>query len=278
VGAGDPLEALSNPALRNILQALKQEGTSLPPAVGGLVANIGDRAEGSVIRGATDDLESRYERQVRSDCVAIVTGRYPFTDNASNDVPLADFGRLFGYGGRFDTFFAANMEKLVDTSTTPWTWRPGAVTSSPGLLAKFEAAQRLRETFFHPGSQVPALEFMVTLTRVGTADRRFVLEIDGQRFDDRATSAKAPAFWPGRGSGMAAATFEDRTGPYTPTKFEGGWAWFRLLDAGRPQRESDLRTVLSYQTDTYQVRVAVEAASVRNAFTQRDWRRFSCEP
>jgi type VI secretion system protein ImpL len=279
VGASDPLEALSNPALRGILQALRREGATLPPSVGGLITEIGEKTERSVIAGATSDLQSRYERQVLNECVAIVAGRYPFSEGSSNDVPLADFGRLFGYGGRFDTFFNNNMEKLVDTASTPWTWRPGAVTSSRRLLVQFELAQRMRETFFRSGSQVPQLNFTAALTRGDNATRRFILEIDGQRFDDRANpGSKNPVVWPGRGSGMAAATFEDFAGTWPPSKFDGPWAWFRLVDAGRPRPDGDLRTVLSYQAGAYQARVAVEATSIRNAFAQQDWRRFSCEP
>jgi type VI secretion system protein ImpL len=279
VGASDPLEALSNPALRGILQALRQEGATLPPSVGALISRIGEKAEGSVIAGATSDLQSRYERQVLNECVAIVAGRYPFSEGSSNEVPLADFGRLFGYGGRFDTFFKNNMEKLVDTATTPWTWRPGAVASSRRLLVQFELAQRIRETFFRSGSQVPEINFTVALTRLDNAARRFILEIDGQRFDDRTVPVpRSPAVWPGRGSGMAAATFEDFAGTWPPTRFDGAWAWFRVVDAGRPQPDGDLRTVLNFQAGAYQARVAVEATSIRNAFTQRDWRRFSCEP
>jgi type VI secretion system protein ImpL len=279
VGASDPLEALSNPALRGILQALRQEGATLPPSVGGLISQIGEKAESSVVAGATSDLQSRYERQVLNECVAIVTGRYPFTESSSNDVPLADFGRLFGYGGRFDTFFNNNMEKLVDTAVTPWRWRSGAVTSSRRLPVQFELAQRIRETFFRSGSQVPELHFTVALTRVDNATRRFILEIDGQRFDDRTIPVpRSPAVWPGRGSGMAVATFEDFAGTWPPARFEGPWAWFRLVDAARPRPDGDLRTVLSFQAGAYQARVAVEATSIRNPFTQQDWRRFSCEP
>ena len=83
------------------------------------------------------------------DCNRVVTGRYPFA-SGTNEVPLADFGRLFGYDGVFDSFFKENLEKLVDTDETPWKWRQGGVTGSRGILERFEAAARLRETFSVP--------------------------------------------------------------------------------------------------------------------------------
>jgi type VI secretion system protein ImpL len=191
-------------------------------------------------------------------------------------VPLADFGRLFGYDGVFDAFFKDNMEKLVDSSESPWTWRQGGV-KPPGMLARFEMARRVRETFFRPGTQSPALRFTVTLTDLDPSATRFILEIDGQRFDvGHSAPRKNAVAWPGSSTGEAIATFEDRSGAWPSLKFDSPWAWFRLIDAGQPQRESDLRAALTFQNSGHQVRVIVEAVTIHNPFTTRDWQHFSC--
>ena len=145
--------------------------------------------------------QNRYAQQVLRDCNEVVLGRYPFA-SSTTDVPLADFGRMFGYDGVFDTFFKANLETLVDTSESPWTWRPGAVSSSRGMLARFEAARRVRDTFFRAGSQTPALRFTVTMTDLDPGATRFVLEIDGQRFDvAHGAPRKNLGGWPGQSTG-----------------------------------------------------------------------------
>ena len=276
VGGGDPLEALKNPALRDLLRSLQDEAATLPPVVQDVVAKIGHNAAGTVSRVASDDLESRYRREVLAECNQVVTGRYPFAEG-SNDVPLADFGRLFGYGGVFDTFFKTNMEELVDTEQGQWAWRPDAVTSSRSMLERFQAASRLRETFFHAGSQLPSLRFTVTLTDLDGAATRFILQIDGQRFDvAHEAPRRNPVAWPASDPGEAISTFEDRAGAWPSQKFSGPWAWFRLLETAMPQRESDIRVGLTFQHSGHQVRGIIEATIILNPFTSRDWQRFSC--
>ena len=62
---------------------------------------------------------------------------------------------------------------------------------------------------------------------------------------------------------MAVATFMDIAGPWPPLQLRGPWAWFRLFDEGRPQRESDQRVALGFQNVSHRARVIVEADSIR---------------
>ena len=211
------------------------------------------------------------------DCTAVLANRYPFAAASALDVPLDDFGRLFGYGGVFDTFFNANLAKLVDSSRSPWSWRPGSVNASAGLLRQVEAAQRVGEIFFRPGSLKPELRFVVTPTDLDAAANRFLLEIDGQTFDYRhGPERNQPASWPGPMPGTAAATFEDRSGARPNRAFEGPWAWLRLVDVAQPQRESDTRVGLRFEMGGHAARIRVESTSIRNPYASRDWQRFRC--
>jgi type VI secretion system protein ImpL len=276
VAGTDPIEALRNPAFRSAIQALQQEAQSMPPLIGALVAQIGHIAERSVASKAADDLLTRYQEVLR-ECDAVVAGRYPFVPTSSMDITLADFTRIFGWDGVFDRFFDENMETMVDTLRTPWAWRPGAVNLSTGLLSQFELARLVRDTFFPQGVQAPQLSFTVMITDVDNSDRRFVLQIDGQNFDNRnGAQRKWPARWPATDPGYAAATFEDRAGAWPTVRFEGPWAWLRLIDAGKPQREPPLHTVISFTQVNYLSRLTVEAASSRNPFAHQEWRQFRC--
>ena len=276
VGGGSALEALRNQSLRDLVRSLQDEAATLPPVVRDVVAKIGNNASSTVADVASDDLESRYRREVLAECNQVVTGRYPFASGA-NDVPLADFGRLFGNGGVFDTFFKTNMEDFVDTEQSQWTWKPGAVTSSRSMLERFQAASRLRDTFFRAGTQLPSLRFNVTLTDLDGAATRFILQIDGQRFDvGHEAPHRTAVAWPASDPGEAISTFEDRAGAWPSQRFSGPWALFRLLETTLPQRESDLRVGLTFQHSGHQVRGVLEATTILNPFTTRDWQRFSC--
>jgi type VI secretion system protein ImpL len=272
------MQALSSPALRGLLQSLKDNAATLAPAIGGLVSQIGHRAEVSVLSGANAELERLYQQRVLEPCSKAIAGRYPFDPGSADDVLLVDFARVFGPGGLFDAFFTENgLGQYVDDRGSSWTWRRGGEVLPRAILAKFEAAQSLRTMFFRRGPGLPQVDFSVILTDVDAATTRFVLEIDRQIADDRnGTLRKWPRHWPNSDPGMAVATFIDVAGPWPSLKREGPWAWFRLFDEGRPQRTSDQRVALLFQNVSHRARVIVEADSIRNPFTDQDWRRFSC--
>jgi type VI secretion system protein ImpL len=232
--------------------------------------------------GIRGTLEHRYRQDVLRECVTITGGRYPFVAGSTSEVPLADFGRLFGHGGVFDAFFKDEIQALVDTSRTPWTWRSDSSGQSVGpslpMLRQFEAAQRIRDAFFRPGSQEPELRFRVTMTDLDASATRVALEIDGQRFEYFHGPARTgAATWPGPKPGLAVVTFEDRTAERPNRAFEGPWAWFRLLDAADVERETDVNYALRFRMGGHEALIRLEAASIRNPFAGHELQNFQCE-
>jgi type VI secretion system protein ImpL len=273
--ASTPPDAASDPVLREILQSLQQESMGLPPSIQSIVGQVGRKAEVSVVSSASSELERRYRLQVLQPCRDVIAERYPFTYTSKRDLPIADFTRLFGYGGVFDRFFAENLQGLIDTSQTPWAWRPGSASGSREMLEKFESANRIRELFFRRGSQGPDLRFTVNLTQIDPNIPQFVLEIDGQYFSSRDPQRLVQAAWPGPAPGRAAARFETRAGGRTQDNFMGSWGLFRMFEQ-HAERKSDTHFVLSFEMDGQEARVLLDADRVNNPFARRDWQRFTC--
>jgi type VI secretion system protein ImpL len=278
VGQVSPREALVKSGATALVKSLQQEATTLPPVIRTLVDQIGGQTEAITRVEAGGELGNRYRHDVLRECNAIVTGRYPFQAGSAVDVPLADFGRLLGYGGVFDTFFKSELEQFADITRSPWTWREGApVGALYGMLPQFETARRIRDTFFRQGAQLPELRFTVTPTNLDASATRFTLEIDGQTFDYRHGPERSwPVAWPGPNPGVAAATFEERAGGRPNREYKGAWAWFRLLDEANIQRETDVRYVIGFAFGGHQARIRVEASSIRNPYATRDVQQFRC--
>ena len=282
-GERSPLEAIAQSGRGDLVKSLQSQTGLLPPAVGALISEVGGHSEGVTFSQARGELQTRFQQTLVQDCNAVVRGRYPFTPGSSLDVPLADFGRLFGYGGSFETFFKDNLAALVDTTRRPWSWRAGADGTSLGvsvaMLREFEAAQQIRESFFRPGAQMPELHFTLMPIALDAAATRFLLEIDGQQFEYRhGPQTTRPASWPGPNPGAAAASFEDRSNGHPNIAFQGPWALFRLLDAGKLQGTTDVRYNMSFEMGGHTATYALEADSIRNPFGQRQLRAFHCSP
>jgi type VI secretion system protein ImpL len=281
VGGTNAITAITQSGSGELVKSIRQDAATLPPAVGGLVTRIADRAAGAVRADVRSELETRYQQDVVAQCREIVNDKYPFVTTSAVDVRPEDFGRLFGYGGVFDRFFKEHVEGLADMRRRPWSWKPDAsgvpVSSSRAMLAQFEAAQRIRDNYFVPGSTLPQMRFMVTPITMDQATDRFVLEIEGQSMDYRfGPERDYQATWPGPKPGAAAVMFLERGGGRPNIAMQGPWAWQRLVDVAEMKAETDVRYQLTWRRDAHYATVRIEAASIRNPFNKADVQQFRC--
>ena len=280
LGGVSALDSLAKSGQADALQSLQQQAKLLPPPVGTLVAQIGMRSAALTVGQARDELSRRYDEQVGRECRELVEGRYPFTRASTNDLPLADFGHVFGYGGVFDAFFRDNLAPLVDVSRTPWRWRDGAanIGGSAALLKQFQQAQRIREAYFKAGSQTPEARFNLTPDTLDAATTRFTLNLDGQPFEYRHGPQQSLSMvWPGAGGvGQATIVFEEKSGSGPNVVKQGPWAWFRALDTAQVKRDSDTRMDLTFAAGAHSMHVLLDAASIRNPFVRDELAGFRC--
>jgi type VI secretion system protein ImpL len=217
VGGTNPGDPQAIASIGTTASELKRDVVALPPGIGSVVTQVADGTTAAVRGGVRSTLEGRYQQQVVAECAAIVSNRYPFAAGSTVDVPLADFGRLFGYGGVFDMFFKSELANLVDTTRNPWVWRTdasgAAVGGSLSMLRQFESAERIRTMFFRPGSQDPEVRFSLSAVDLDAGSVRFTLELDGQLFDYRHGPVIAKSLTrPGPSPRTAPATFSQRAG------------------------------------------------------------------
>ena len=167
-------------------------------------------------------------------CRVRVQGRYPFGNG--EEMTLKISATSLDTAGCSTSSLPTHIDKLVDTSQRPWTWRPESVTPPPAMLAQFERAERIRQMFFSTGSKSPEVGFMLRLSNLDAAASRFYVNIDGQQSEIKSGTAETmvPMTWPGPDKrGGRVVDFEDRTAPAEAAhSFAGPWAWFRLIDAG----------------------------------------------
>jgi type VI secretion system protein ImpL len=279
-GLGDTsaLDTLTRSGQADALRSLQLIAKQLPVPVGDMIAQIGQRTETVAVTEARVDLSRRYSERVLRDCRDLVEGRYPVNRFSTNDVPLADFARVFGPNGVFDAFFRENLAALIDTSRTPWQWRPGAapIGGSASILRQFQNVQRIREAYFAGSGQTPEARFNLTADTLDASATRFSLEMDGQNFEYRhGPQQSRPLAWPGQ-SGQASFAFEDRGSTIPGGSAEGPWAWFRLLEKARVEKESATRYRVTFTAGGRSMRVILDAASSRNPFGPSPLSGFRC--
>jgi hypothetical protein len=252
---------------------LKRDAVGLPAPVDGVVTQLADRGAGRrARRAARARWPGRYSQEVLRECQAIVGNRYPFVTSSTADVPLADFGRLFGYNGVYDGFFTNDLRDVVDTNRRPGPGRPtslvlpSAEPSRWGDRAGTADQGRVRQGGL-PGSGAPVPH---DLQLPGCGTQAFLLEVDGQSLEDRHGAERAvQAVWPGPSPGAATVTFEERS--------DGGPIWApadhgMAAARGRGARRARDGRALSPDllVEGHEAKVSIDALTIRISIRQAD--------
>jgi type VI secretion system protein ImpL len=258
----------------------QQEASQLPPPVSGWVAALTGKSQALVATGTTGALGDAFQQVVGKDCADFTRGRYPFAPNSASDIPLQNFGELFGYGGRFDSFYKQTLEKLVDASGPTWKWKsgPGAVSGSPGMLAQMQLADTIKQLYFRNNGNTPEVDFTLLAPSLDAGIGKLAITIDGQKFEYQPGAASTMGMkWPGPQPGHVSISAWDSSGNLLSTfDYQGDWAFFHALQAANLQRQSDLRYLASFNFGGHVAKVTVQADNLKNPFLHPAVQRFRC--
>ncbi|KQQ83773.1 type VI secretion protein [Xanthomonas sp. Leaf131] len=272
-GGGDAAAASAQLALA------RQEMAQLPPPVTDWLQSLAGSSATLMTQGARAALDAQVRQSVGEVCTDFVRGRYPFDPAAQVDIPLQNFGELFGTGGRLDALYTSTVQPLLDTQATQWRWKegPDAVVGAPGLPVQLQLAQRIRQKYFR-GGPTPQIGFTVLAPTLGEGVTRLTLDIEGQRYDYQPGAAQSmPMIWPGPVPGHVSIAAFGADGVALGTlDYQGDWALFRALQAGHLENPSDLRFVASFALGGHDVQVPLRAGNLRHPFLDSDVQHFAC--
>lgn len=213
-------------------------------------------------------------------CALAVSGRYPFVPGSGDDVPLADFARLFAPGGLLDSFFNSQLRPYVVTTGGTWQLQQadGVAPVTPADLAQFQRAKSIRDSFF-AGGGTPTIHFDVTPVSVDAGTRQATLDFDGAGVVAGHTPPRTTQVtWPGANQMQnVQLTFDPPLDGGGTLAESGPWAMFRLFGRGRlqPMGSAD-RYRLSFRSGTREAVFELRAGSVQNPFTPGALQRFRC--
>ena len=257
----------------------QQAATQLPAPASCWFAALTGKSQALVASGTKGALDDQYQQAVAKDCADFTRGRYPFSPSSNNDIPLQNFGEMFGYGGRFDSFYNQTVGKLIDASGRNWQWKtgPGAVSGSAGMLAQLQGADRIKQMFFRSGN-MPEVDFTLLTPVLDAGIGKLVIEVDGQKYEYQPGGATNVSMkWPGPTPGHVSISAYDPAGTLLTTfDYRGDWAFFRALQAANLQKQSDLRFVASFNFGGHVAKVTIQANNLKNPFLSNALSSFRC--
>ncbi len=151
--------------LNTQVAALRSNANRFPKPFNDMMLGAANELDGDLTNVRRIELNRILAEQVTGPCETIISNRFPFF-GADREVPLAEFGRLFGVNGLMDAYFKQHLQPLVDTSKATWNFRVEtplgrALAQSTTPLREFQRAQEIRETFFAAGGVNPSMSLTV---------------------------------------------------------------------------------------------------------------------
>lgn len=185
-------------------------------------------------------------------CAANIKDHFPLSP-AGGDIPLAAFAEYFRPGGVLADFFDRSMRPYVDTGGAVWrlTDEGRKVGLKPEAVPAFQRGDAVRRAYFAEGSLEPKVYFRVALAAGDPSAARIVFTLGDQTisFEANAGGASRSFVWPDpfRSPGARVEFFGPDGASLGESRFEGDWALFRLLKAGKVQTNGSdaLVTVLA---------------------------------
>jgi type VI secretion system protein ImpL len=254
-----------------------------------MLQSLAADVEREVGLASAGQLQVALRDQVTPTCQQTVS-RYPFV-RGGNDLPLADFGRVFGTGGTMDTFFKQYLEPNVDKSKAQWTWRQNselARTLSPDTLRIFQHAADIRDAFFQTGGNIPFVQ--LTVKPLPPLIPGAKLEIGGATVASPVAPPPGPpgppqvqptsispvqVQWPGGSLRAAVSVAANPNAPPSVLERNGPWSLFRLLEVGSLSVRAEKATA-GFLVGGSESRYEFTSGSSKNPLNLAALREFKC--
>lgn len=280
-----------NATLPAQIQTLRNSSNLIPQPFSGLVQGAATSFENELTGSSVSQLLQDLRSQVTATCNLIITNRYPFARGSDRDVPLPDFGRLFGTGGIMDKFYTTNLAALVDTSKADWAFKQNisvARSLPPAALREFQRAADIKDAFFGTGGNMPSFTMAITpipATTTGSGPT-IKLDISGVAVVPQAGGAPTPVVWPGP-AGLDRTVISSQTTstglfggvtsspPVFGQEKRGPWAFFRFLDLGSVSKRGEA-LIANYSVNGQSISYQINVSSLKNPLTLPALREFKC--
>jgi type VI secretion system protein ImpL len=279
---GDILKLGSKP--QDTLDKVDDMARKLPDQLRPLFQRIVFRMAAVTGAGARARLTDIWSSTVLPACRAVVSGHYPFDPHSQLDAAPTDFAAVFGSKGAIAAFREGYLKSFIDTSASPWKWQGGGTIGlglDDSLLASFERAAAISTTYFDAGGNA-GVTFTVTPMGLDGAANAAQFEHDGQTDAyDHGPATPSSVTWPAppKDSEVALSVTPEIAGQKNIVLWQGPWALFHLLDAGRDAdsgKKEPGEATLRFAIGSRWVKLKFAAPSTRTIIKGDLLRGFQC--
>lgn len=251
------------------LMSAKARGATLaalrtaPPLVVQMVEDVLVQTSAAQADPLSNPLTKAWQTEVLARCKQVTEGRYPFAEGA--DASLGEVAALLGAGGAIDKFYRARAEPYLDTTSSPWRWKPDARFAGldPKSAEFLQRTQAIAAAFSGQGAEL-------TLAALAERGKTFV-SIGGEGGPVETALEPLKLAWPGPSPGAGAEVRFTTTQGSATISQPGEWGLFRILDGIRLRERDDGKRFL-IDLKSGDARVFMEAVLPQEANPLSRWK------
>ncbi len=216
-------------------------------------------------------------------CVASFQGSYPFADS-EEEVSLEEFEVFFGPNGIVDAYYKENLEKLVDTSVSPWRYKREDLRGNEDreVLRFFEQAREIKKAFFRNGmSENVSFSFNASIPALSPRILQFGININGTALTYKHGPVWPKVFkWPEQDTENTItmnAVSADNSENTEERVLMGEWALLHWMDMAAEQKDiSPAKQTLIYRLGDQKVSINVNGLNYKGKPVNKLLKNFKC--
>lgn len=210
---------------------------STPEPLRSWLRDSADYSWSMVLQNSVRYLDQSWQQEVQEYFSDNLRGRYPFKSTQSSDADIGDFNAFFGKSGIEQLFFKRYLSSFIDQRNWDLKKLNGqSIAISSRFMTQLKSASQIRYTFFSESPDHAAINFALKPVKLDARVKRFELEIGNRenRFSySHGPQIKKSASWKGGENNRVRVMFEDINQAVNQQRFDGDWAWFKLLDSSK---------------------------------------------
>lgn len=257
---------------------LRRMSNGLPEPLNQQVGKLADESAKVLMIEALRELEKRWNNEVHGFYRERLANRYPLNPASPQNIALEDFEAFFGPQGRLQVFYDRYLKLFFEDNHQALAIEgQGGSLVNPDVQQQLKAAQRIRDAFFDNRGAL-GLQFNVEPLALSADQLNSVLNVDGQLVSyGHGPHTSTGLIWPNalREGVESKVTLVNAKGSTRALRFQGPWAWFRLLSQAQLNGATGGSVDLSFKAGEGSVRYRLTADKPVNPFTQRIFEGFA---
>ncbi len=234
-----------------------------------------------ILKDAMRYLDTSWAEKVSNQFQQQIADRYPFNNEAQNEVSLNKFIHFFGKPGIIIGFYNNVLSPLVDTSKPEWTWKKvdgEDLPLSTTVLHQIQQAMKIHHAFFPNDDDILFVPFALQQQKLDKDIKSITLNINSKIIVDKHTNNANPYVltWPykmdEKFSSVELALADKKP---IQLEFPGAWGWFKLINQAYESSKSSKEIILNFSKEKYAAQYLLSTQGKNNPFIAMNLDHFS---